>query len=80
MVSLKMKQDKLLTIREAAEVLGVTEQEIIDLADEGKIPAYKIGGVYLRFKSEHIQEAKQGINRPSKPKVSLADRLQDFFY
>ncbi|MGD9014914.1 MAG: helix-turn-helix domain-containing protein [Candidatus Omnitrophota bacterium] len=75
-----MDQNKLLTIREAAEVLGVTDQEIIDLVEEGKIPAYKIGGVYLRFKPEHIQQVRQKITPPSKAKVSLADRLHDFFY
>ncbi|KPK96701.1 MAG: hypothetical protein AMJ95_12700 [Omnitrophica WOR_2 bacterium SM23_72] len=75
-----MKQDKLLTIREAAELLGVTEQEVIDLAEEGKIPAYNIGGVYLRFKPEHIQQARQKIKKPLKSKVSLIDRLYDFFY
>lgn len=77
-----MKQNKLLTIREAAEELGLSEQEIIDLSEEGKILAYKIGGVYLRFKPEHVQEAKQRISRSvqAKTKTSLAERLQDFFY
>jgi excisionase family DNA binding protein len=75
-----MKQDKLLTVREAAELLGVTEQEVIDLAEDGKIPAYNIGGVYLRFKLEHIQQARQKIKKPLKSTVSLIDRLYDFFY
>ncbi len=77
-----MKQDKLLTVREAAEELGITEQEVIDLAGQGKIPAYKIGGIYLRFKSEHIQEAKQSISRPAQKKfeANWPQRLADFFY
>ena len=77
-----MKQNKLLTIREAAEELGISEQEVIDLSEEGKIAAYKIGGVYLRFKPEHLQEAKRRISRSvqAKTKVGLDERLQDFFY
>ncbi len=77
-----MKQNKLLTIREVAEELGITEQEVIDLAEEGKIPAYKVGGVYLRFKLEHVQEVKQGISRllKNKVKVGWLQRLQDFLY
>ena len=77
-----MKQNKLLTIREVAEELGVNEQEVIDLAKEGKMPAYKIGGVYLRFKPEHVQEAKKNISKPLKVKerVGLSERLGDFFY
>lgn len=77
-----MKQNKLLTIREVARELGISEQEVIDLAEQGKIPAYKIGGVYLRFKPEHIQEAKQRIfhRAPEKIKAGLFERLQDFVY
>ena len=77
-----MKQNKLLTIREVAEELGISEQEVIDLAEEGKMLAYKIGGVYLRFKPEHVQEAKRKISRftQAKTKTSFAERLQDFLY
>ena len=51
-----MPQDRFLTVRAVAEELGITEQEVIDLAEEGKIPAYKIGGIYLRFKAEQIKD------------------------
>ena len=87
-----MKQEGFLTIKEAAQELGITEQEVIDLAEAGKISAYKIGGVYLRFKPEHVQEAKQNISQPTisqpnisqptqdKVKVSLGEKIEDFFY
>ncbi|MFH1678046.1 MAG: helix-turn-helix domain-containing protein [Candidatus Omnitrophota bacterium] len=77
-----MRQEKLLTIREAALELGVTEKEIIDLTEQGKIPAYKIGGVYLRFKPEHVQALKQKISKfqKSKEKAGFIERAQDFFY
>ena len=77
-----MKQDKLLTVREVAEDLGITEQGVIDLAKEGKIPAYKIGGVYLRFKPEHVQDVKKSIHPTlqEKSKISLLERLRDFLY
>jgi len=77
-----MKQEKLLTVREVGLELGITDQEVIDLAEQGKILAYKIGGVYLRFKPEQIQEVKLKISTPlkEKVKVSLSDRLRDFLY
>lgn len=77
-----MKQDKLLTIREVAQELGIAESEVIGLAERGEIPAYKIGGVYLRFKSEHVQEAKQKISKLAHVEnhASLVEKLQDFFY
>ena len=77
-----MKQDKFLTVREVAEDLGITEQEVINLAEEGKIPAYKIAGVYLRFKSEHIQEARQRLpgSDQKRIKIGFFERLRDILY
>ena len=78
-----MEENKLITVREAAKELGIDEQEVIDLAEDGKIPAYKIGGVYLRFKPEQVQEAKRRLGKIIKKqsaKISFAERLEDFFY
>ena len=77
-----MEQDKLLTVRDVARELGITEQEVINLAEEGKIPAYKIGGVYLRFKVEQIKEAKRKTPTliKSKDRISLSEKFADFFY
>jgi len=80
-----MREEKLLTIREVSQILGITEKEVIDLAESGKIPAYKIGGVYLRFKREQIEEFRKdsGLTyAKSDPSLryTFIDRLKDFFY
>lgn len=79
-----MGQEKLLTIREAASFLGVSEKEVIDLAEKGQIPAYKIGGVYLRFKRQQLEEYKQKFLLPLNPsaceKYSFKEKICDFFY
>jgi excisionase family DNA binding protein len=75
--------EKLLTIREAAQYLGVTEKQIIELSDKGVIPAYKVGGVYLRFKKDQLDAAKNKIlptTKESKLEYSFNDKLSDFFY
>jgi excisionase family DNA binding protein len=46
--------DKLLTLKEAAECLRLKEDQVRKLVHEGTIPAYQIGGMYLRFKEENI--------------------------
>ena len=46
--------EKLLTVKEAAEYLGISAGEVNNLAEQGKIPAYKVGGVFLRFKKEQL--------------------------
>jgi len=73
----------LLAIREVAQYLNITEKEVIELAERGIIPAYKVGGVYLRFKKEQVEAARSKI-KPNATLVSiegtLPERLRDFIY
>ncbi|MFA5068590.1 MAG: helix-turn-helix domain-containing protein [Candidatus Omnitrophota bacterium] len=50
--------DRLLTLQEAADCLSLTEMEVRELVSEGKIPAYQVGGMYLRFEEESILALK----------------------
>ena len=80
-----MAEEKLLTVREVSLILNISEKEVTDLAESGAIPAYKVGGVYVRFKKEQVQEY-QKISRPFTSKTSesekntFADKLSDFLY
>ncbi|PID38747.1 MAG: DNA-binding protein [Proteobacteria bacterium] len=49
-----MSED-ILTIREVAEYLKVTEKTVYGLAQKGKIPGFKVGGQW-RFKREDIDQ------------------------
>ena len=81
-----MADEKLLTVRDVSLILGVSEKEVIDLAESGKIPAYKIGGIYLRFKREQVEIYKKSLSHVSLPKkdasrhYSFKERVKDFFY
>lgn len=75
--------EKLLTIREVAYILGVNEKEVIELAEKGDVPAYKVGGVYLRFRKDQIEQYRHTLqNVKVHPKVvsSRGEGLRDFFY
>ena len=48
-----MADEKLLTVREVSVLLRISEKEVMDLAETGLIPAYKVGGVYVRFKKDY---------------------------
>jgi len=80
-----MADEKLLTIRDVSLLLGISEKEVIDLSESGAIPAYKIGGVYLRFKRQQIEEYRRR-SRPLTKKSGesqmylLKDRVRDFLY
>ncbi len=80
-----MADERLLTVRDASIMLGISEKEVLDLAEVGALPAYKVGGVYLRFKREQV-EAFHKKFRPAQLKIhpekieSSADRFRDFWY
>lgn len=54
--------EKLLSIREVADHLKLSEEEVKRLVDIGEIPAYRIGGTFLRFRKEQIDAIKNEIN------------------
>lgn len=80
-----MPEEKLLTIREVALVLGVSEKEVIDFSESGALPTYKIAGIYLRFKRQEVEEFKKRFH-PAAHKAGISgagswkDRTSDFFY
>jgi len=80
-----MAEEKLLTVRDVSLILGVSEKEVVDLAESGAIPAYKVGGVFLRFKKEQVQEYRK-TKQPVLPKKEptknypLHDKISDFLY
>lgn len=76
---------KLLTVREVAQILDVSEQELIELAEQGAIPAYKIAGTHLRFRRDQINRIKQLEHIEFKTRVkhikySFPERIADFIY
>lgn len=77
--------EKLLTIREVSQALSISEKEVITLAESGEIPAYKVGGMYLRFRPEQVESyRKKTLVQSKKDKESeepsADDKLKDFFY
>jgi excisionase family DNA binding protein len=80
-----MAEEKLLTVREVSIILNITEREVIELAESGAIPAYKVGGVFLRFKKEQVFEYQKKNQLPfskseGAEKYRLRDKISDFFY
>ncbi len=75
--------EKLLTVRDVSQILNINEKEVVDLAQAGKIPAYNIGGLYLRFKKEQIDLIKPNFlkaNQNQPAVYTTFQRARDFFY
>ena len=54
--------EKLITIKEVAEYLKISEEEVKRLVDIGEIPAYKIGDTFQRFRKEQIDAIRSEIS------------------
>ena len=75
--------EKLFTAREASHVLGVSEGEILELAKKGEVPAYLLGGEFIRFNQEHIQILRKKLKKEKSHRVTPPkrfDKIKDFFY
>jgi len=80
-----MAEERFLTVRDVSLILGVSEKEVLDLVESQKLAAYKVGGLYLRFKKEHIEEFQKSFKSPVNKtdilkKFSFKDSISDFFY
>jgi excisionase family DNA binding protein len=71
-----MSQENYITTNEAAGVLGVTRQRVLQLIQDGRLKAEKFANVYMirRGDLEHIEERPMG--RPPKAKVNGAGALK----
>jgi len=73
-------EERLLTIKEISQLLGIREDKILQLIEQGKIPAYRLNGKYLRFKREQIEKLKDLKRTPKKNDYGFFERIKDFFY
>jgi excisionase family DNA binding protein len=78
-----MAEEKLLTVREVSTLLEISEKDVLDLAESGALAAYKVGGVYLRFKPSQVEEFRKKSASTVGQRTrdyGTADRMFDFFY
>ena len=79
--------EKLWTTSEVAQFLGITEVDVEELVRQGKLTGYKLGGQFLRFRPNQVEELKGQIRfRPTSGKRAArgADpwrgTMRDFLY
>ena len=78
-----MTTNQYISVRETAQVLGVSERKVMDLVDEKKLHAYRIADQFLRLKKEEVLQIKNAGTVPSDRTAHLyspAERVIDFFY
>ncbi|MBF0123606.1 MAG: helix-turn-helix domain-containing protein [Candidatus Omnitrophica bacterium] len=70
------------TVREASQILGLSEGKIMQMIDEKKLASYKIADQYLRLKKMDVQALLNTgtiVSESTKFPYSVQERLRDFF-
>ena len=79
----KMGESQYISVREAAQVLGISERKIMDMIETKELQAYKIANQFLRLKRDEIQSLKRAgsvKNETIQFPYTASERLRDFFY
>ena len=78
-----MTDNQYISVRETAQILGITEKKVMDLIENGKLHAYKIANQFLRLKKNEVHELKNtgkvAVELIIYP-YSFSERTRDFFY
>jgi excisionase family DNA binding protein len=64
-----MDNEKLISVKESAEKLGVNRQRIQALISSGRLPSQKIGNSHVIKESDLALVADRKVGRPPKPKT-----------
>ena len=56
-------EEKLITTREASQILGISEQDVLSLTTSGQLSSIKVGGEYVRFRKKDIISMKDVIRK-----------------
>ena len=77
-----MSQSPYVTVREAAQILGVPDGKLMNLVEDKKLTAYRIADQYLRLKRSDILSLRDSGDITSetvKFPYSPQEKLRDFF-
>jgi len=75
--------DQFISVREAAQTLGISEKKIMDLIDGSRLQAYRIAGQFLRLKRSEVislQASGKVVEETTQYKYTAAERFKDFLY
>ena len=78
-----MTTNQYISVRETAQILGISEKKVMDLIEERKLQAYRIADRFLRLKKVEVLNLRSTGDIPEE-NLSIAytqpERIRDFFY
>jgi len=78
-----MSQSPYVTVREAAQILGIPDGKLMALIEDKKLTAYRIADQYLRLKRTDIMSLRDSGNIAAETIIfpyTSRERLRDFFF
>ncbi len=72
-----------ITLRETAQVLGVSEKKVMDLIEAGQLQAYRIADQFLRLKRNEVVQIRtsgQVVSEHAHHDYTVGEKVKDFFY
>ena len=78
-----MTTGQYISVRETAQILGVSEKNVMDLIESRKLQAYRIADKFLRLKKTDVLNLRNSTNSPQEnftSEYTPSEKLRDFFY
>ena len=78
-----MTTSQYISVRETAQILGISERKVMDLVEAKKLQAYRIADQFLRLKKEEVLSLRSTgtvVNENIQHPYTQPERLRDFFY
>ena len=78
-----MTTSQFISVRETAQILGISEKKVMDLIESRKLQAYRIADKFLRLKKHEvlsIRNTGEVARDHHQHSYTTAERVQDFFY
>ncbi len=78
-----MTTSQYISVREGAQLLGVSEKKIMDLIEDKKLQAYRIADQFLRLKKAEVMALKNAgdvVTENIVEDYTANEKIADFFY
>ena len=78
-----MNDSQYISVRETAQLLGISERKVMDMIDANELQAYKLANQFLRLKRAEVlvlQRSGSIKNETTEFPYTLTERIKDYFY
>ena len=62
--------DGMLSLKEVMDYLELEESEVEELVRRGRLNAFKIGGVFLRFRKDQVVDVKSALRKRTQSPIN----------